>query len=320
MDVHATFQSETFQSASTDRMSSPWAFSTPAATFIYSYNAPHPPPQIQPHTCSQTTDTHSLTLYDFPASEHNPTGPDRRALFFSHQILVWPNRDPIEVEGGINLYVFVGNDWVNYHDILGLNANCCGGQSLSAGQSCCNDRWTYDQDNECCLCLGVAQFTLDDAGRSCCPSEITTVTLYVTPGDRSIRILFGSRRTGHTFLGIGGSCHSNQSTYGLVPGPGGWKRNTEGRIGDQSGYIPRVINQQDFRACPETAGILNNNIQDDISSLADDTVTGPTYSLNPFSSGEQCTTWSQRHLRDAGFTGVPRGRIPFRLNRNMNRR
>jgi RHS repeat-associated protein len=32
----------------------------------------------------------------------------------------WPSRDPIEEEGGINLYGFVGNDGVNWPDYLGL--------------------------------------------------------------------------------------------------------------------------------------------------------------------------------------------------------
>ena len=32
----------------------------------------------------------------------------------------WPSRDPIEEEGGINLYGFVGNDGVNRRDLLGL--------------------------------------------------------------------------------------------------------------------------------------------------------------------------------------------------------
>jgi RHS repeat-associated protein len=33
----------------------------------------------------------------------------------------WPSRDPIEEEGGVNLYGFVGNDSVNLIDILGEN-------------------------------------------------------------------------------------------------------------------------------------------------------------------------------------------------------
>ena len=32
----------------------------------------------------------------------------------------WPSRDPIEEEGGLNLYVFVGNDPINHHDSIGL--------------------------------------------------------------------------------------------------------------------------------------------------------------------------------------------------------
>ncbi|MBK1832236.1 DUF2235 domain-containing protein [Verrucomicrobiaceae bacterium R5-34] len=32
----------------------------------------------------------------------------------------WPSRDPIEEDGGYNLYAFVGNDGVNWADLLGL--------------------------------------------------------------------------------------------------------------------------------------------------------------------------------------------------------
>ncbi len=32
----------------------------------------------------------------------------------------WPSRDPIEEDGGVNLYGFIGNDGVNKLDILGL--------------------------------------------------------------------------------------------------------------------------------------------------------------------------------------------------------
>jgi RHS repeat-associated protein len=33
----------------------------------------------------------------------------------------WSNRDPIQEQGGLNLYGFVGNDGLNYWDILGLS-------------------------------------------------------------------------------------------------------------------------------------------------------------------------------------------------------
>jgi hypothetical protein len=47
----------------------------------------------------------------------------------------WPNRDPIEEAGGINLYVFVKNDGVDYWDFLGerrQNQNT-GDYTLTAG-------------------------------------------------------------------------------------------------------------------------------------------------------------------------------------------
>jgi len=37
----------------------------------------------------------------------------------------WPSRDPIEEQGGINLYGFVGNDGVNRRDVLGLHCRDC---------------------------------------------------------------------------------------------------------------------------------------------------------------------------------------------------
>jgi RHS repeat-associated protein len=40
--------------------------------------------------------------------------------FYDPQTGRWPSRDPIEEEGGINLYGFVGNDGVNWWDLLGL--------------------------------------------------------------------------------------------------------------------------------------------------------------------------------------------------------
>lgn len=35
-------------------------------------------------------------------------------------IPLWPSRDPIEEQGGLNLYGFVGNDGVNRYDLLGM--------------------------------------------------------------------------------------------------------------------------------------------------------------------------------------------------------
>ncbi len=41
--------------------------------------------------------------------------------FYDPETGRWPSRDPIEEEGGVNLYNFVGNDEVNKWDMLGLS-------------------------------------------------------------------------------------------------------------------------------------------------------------------------------------------------------
>jgi hypothetical protein len=46
----------------------------------------------------------------------------------------WPNRDPIAEQGGLNLYGFVGNDGVNWWDILGLVD--CGARTLGDKRGC----------------------------------------------------------------------------------------------------------------------------------------------------------------------------------------
>lgn len=50
----------------------------------------------------------------------------------------WLNRDPIEEEGGENLYAFCGNNPVNKYDILGEKSCCRGGRSVS-----CSDTFNW---------------------------------------------------------------------------------------------------------------------------------------------------------------------------------
>jgi len=50
--------------------------------------------------------------------------------FYDPETGRWPSRDPLEENGGLNLYGFVGNDGVNYSDRLGMvewdiNQNAC---------------------------------------------------------------------------------------------------------------------------------------------------------------------------------------------------
>jgi RHS repeat-associated protein len=62
----------------------------------------------------------------------------------------WPSRDPIEEEGGMNLYEFVGNDGVRYYDILGLIVTTQEDEAyrkkILACFNCCGDfEWIEDK-------------------------------------------------------------------------------------------------------------------------------------------------------------------------------
>ena len=61
----------------------------------------------------------------------------------------WINRDPIEEQGGWNLYVMVGNQIINVIDKFGLT--CCGNLRLKQGEACCNDKWAYNPSKKCCF-------------------------------------------------------------------------------------------------------------------------------------------------------------------------
>jgi RHS repeat-associated protein len=85
-------------------------------------------------TASSTCDpTAKNRVWDFfaesnrtrPANRRQPQQPRRKNRPSTYKTAsgrpYWPSRDPIEEEGGVNLYAFVGNDSVNKWDYLGLN-------------------------------------------------------------------------------------------------------------------------------------------------------------------------------------------------------
>jgi uncharacterized protein RhaS with RHS repeats len=59
----------------------------------------------------------------------------------------WPSRDPIEEEGGLNLYGFVGNDGVNYLDRLGLQSGESGDKEKENCVCCCAERMDVSAPN-----------------------------------------------------------------------------------------------------------------------------------------------------------------------------
>ena len=67
----------------------------------------------------------------------------------------WPSRDPIEEDGGLNLYGMVGNKVVNWWDYLGLSEMDCD------GDQCCINGGCIDPEEDLCSCLEINVQTLD---------------------------------------------------------------------------------------------------------------------------------------------------------------
>ena len=87
----------------------------------------------------------------------------------------WPSKDPIEEEGGINLYGFVNNDSVNRWDYLGLTGphqegsglaeECCDEATINSGETELNER--YKNISQQFRDDGVKPFGPRDAPNSC---------------------------------------------------------------------------------------------------------------------------------------------------------
>ncbi len=85
-----------------------------------------------------------------------------RPPYYDPNLQRWPNRDPIEERGGVNLYAFVKNRPINGWDILGLaDGGATGGEVIDMFQSV---GW------QSMIVLAISG--LDDAARSCA-SDVT---------------------------------------------------------------------------------------------------------------------------------------------------
>ena len=77
-------------------------------------------------TCTQKTASREIFSYPIKSSPKNRSqAPELRLEItltttkVASGIPYWPSRDPIEEDGGVNLYGFVGNDSLNQWDRLG---------------------------------------------------------------------------------------------------------------------------------------------------------------------------------------------------------
>jgi hypothetical protein len=69
--------------------------------------------------------------------------------YYDPQTGRWPSRDPIEEDGGINLYGFVGNDGVNDWDMLGLRDYSSSQSSSDCRRKCRRESKTIKERFDC---------------------------------------------------------------------------------------------------------------------------------------------------------------------------
>ena len=114
-----------------DAMGSVTAITSAAGSVVerYSYTA-----FGQSQVMDSSFDDRSLSSYDWEVRFHGETR-DSESGYYNYGFRYydpgtgrWLSRDPIEERGGVNLYGFVGNDGVNWIDLLGLSSlfpDCC---------------------------------------------------------------------------------------------------------------------------------------------------------------------------------------------------
>ena len=106
----------------------------------------------------------------------------------------WPSRDPIEEEGGINLYGMVGNDLVNKWDYLGLEEPK---NAKAAPKMCnlCESVQIYLRESEPGTWLDLTATGRPDQGKPLRPFPKEGGVLPVNTGASRIEWLLGVRKT-----------------------------------------------------------------------------------------------------------------------------
>jgi RHS repeat-associated protein len=99
--------------------------------------------------------------------EAQPTAEGMHATYYGYRWYDpltgrWPSRDPIEEDGGVNLYGFVGNDGIGRSDFKGLYHD--ENMNEFVGPPCCKGKNGID-------------WTKDNSGLTCCEDEIKIVKL-----------------------------------------------------------------------------------------------------------------------------------------------
>ena len=128
----------------------------------------------------------------------------RRYAYDATEVAMWPNRDPLQEKGGLNLYGFVGNNGVNSVDYLGLD-------DYFDGYIPVPPYYPKDEGKPCC-CLKPAniQFTVGDDGSK--EGDGTT------PGMFRVKMTFAKKEGCYESLEIRWrTCWRVDGTGGLLP-------------------------------------------------------------------------------------------------------
>ncbi|MCK5666369.1 MAG: hypothetical protein KAI17_22920, partial [Thiotrichaceae bacterium] len=130
--------------------------------------------------------------------------------------------DPIGLEGGINLYVYVGANPVNYWDFNGLSVDGTGTCTDDAGVSCC------------CSSIREIELRIDD-------SDMTGHAFLHTPG-MTVGFYPSAEVSGSDYF----------SGTNMVPG----------EVEDDSGHIYNPSETKKYKVCPETLTKLAQSARD----------------------------------------------------------
>lgn len=187
----------------------------------------------------------------------------------------WPNRDPIEENGGVNLYAMLENDTVNQADFLGLATDDATEDAIGDGCACTRDGKEL-------------KFVADEFGRICCEHLIQEVAVVWIP----FKDIYGN--FGHAAI------KTPTQTCGFYP--------ISRRQGERSALLNKpvegvVLDDSDRtfdkkmtrEACPASVSALNKWINDQ----RDDPGKWQARGLGG-RDDENCWTWAGRGIRETG--------------------
>ena len=215
--------------------------------------------------------------------------------FYDSELGRWLNRDPIEEDGGYNLYGMVGNRVVNEFDLFGLTP----GEPLKKIKifNCPFKKCKDDKKRE-----------LDDFGKECCPEKMGEIILRVrrpkTPYIKQINIT----DSGHVYISSRGPNAASVS-FGFYPQEGEFMSRKIGVIINDLGY--KYNDKLEYKACDSTRNLMHTFINSMIESKK-----VPYYHLWGSEGSYQCASFACKLIKTLG--GKEPGSLDGSKGKNIN--